>query len=235
MVIVITGASRGLGRSIAIQFASDKRSHLFLLTARDTEKLKELSKELQEISPSSTIKTYSCDLYARESVRELAEWIHQQSPDVDILVNNAGQFYPGSVHDEAEGVLEDLMAVNLFSAYHLTRALLPPMIERKSGHIFNICSIAALQAYPNGGAYSITKTALSGFSKNLREEMKPFNIKVTAVYPGAAYTDSWAAAGVNPDRLMEAEDISKLVYACSMLSDKACVEEILVRPQLGDL
>ena len=75
--------------------------------------------------------------------------------------------FPGNVYDEAEGVLEKQMEINFYSAYHLTRLLLPSMMKQKSGHIFNICSIASLQAYPNGGAYSISKFALAGFSKNL--------------------------------------------------------------------
>lgn len=75
-----------------------------------------------------------------------------------------------------------MITINLYSAYHLTRCLLPGMIEKQAGHIFNICSIAALKAYANGGSYSISKYALHGFSKNLREEMKPYNIKVTAVF-----------------------------------------------------
>ena len=154
---------------------------------------------------------------------------------VDVLINNAGQFLPGSIHDEAEGTLEQLIEVNLYSAYHLTRALLPGMMARRSGHIFNICSVASLQAYPNGGAYSISKWALAGFSANLREELKPHGVKVTSIYPGAAYTDSWIGSGVDPQRIMEAADVAEMVYAASRLSPQATVEEILLRPQLGDL
>ena len=127
------------------------------------------------------------------------------------------------------------MDINFYSAYHLTRLLLPSMMKQKSGHIFNICSIASLHAYPNGGAYSISKFAIYGFSKNLREELKPHGIKVTHVLPGAALTDSWSASGVDPQRIMEAADIGKMVYAAAQLSPQACVEEIILRPQLGDL
>jgi short-subunit dehydrogenase len=158
-----------------------------------------------------------------------------QTDRVDILVNNAGIFIPGNVHDEEEGLLEKVMQVNLFAPYHLTRLLLPAMIRYKSGHIFNIASIAALQAYPGGGSYGISKFALDGFSKNLRHEMKQHGIKVTVVYPGATYTDSWKSSGISADRFMKVEDISKLIYTTSQLSPQACVEEILVRPQLGDL
>jgi short-subunit dehydrogenase len=98
-----------------------------------------------------------------------------------------------------------------------------------------MCSIASVQAYHNGGAYSISKFALLGFNKNLREEMKPHNIKVTAVIPGAAYTDSWSSSGIDPKRMMEADDVAKMVYAVSQMSPQACVEEIVMRPLLGDL
>ena len=109
------------------------------------------------------------------------------------------------------------------------------MIEKKSGHIFNMSSIAGLKAYPNGGSYSISKFALRGFSINLRDELKRYNIKVTTVFPGAAYTDSWAASGLERKRFMEASDIAKIVYAASQLSAQACVEEIILRPQWGDI
>ena len=137
------------------------------------------------------------------------------------------------LYQEAEGVLEQLIAVNLYSAYHLTRALLPAMMARKSGHIFNICSIASLKAYHHGGAYGISKYALAGFSANLREEMKEHGIKVTAVYPGAAFTDSWAGSGVDPHRIMEAADIARMVVAAAGLSPQATVEEIVLTTSIG--
>ncbi len=128
-----------------------------------------------------------------------------------------------------------MIAINLYSAYYITRALLPAMMERRQGHIFNMCSIAALKAYNNGGAYSISKHALMGMSKNLREEMKPYNIKVTTVYPGAVYTSTWEGSDIEPSRIMEVDDIAEMIYAASLLSPQACVEDIIIRPQLGDL
>ncbi len=162
-------------------------------------------------------------------------WILSFGISVDVLFNNAGSFEPGSVHNEPEGSLENQIETNLYSAYHLTRTLLPKMMRQKSGHIFNMCSVASIKAYKNGGAYSISKFALHGFSKNLREEMKPHGIKVTSVIAGAAYTDSWANSGIDKNRFMEAEDIVKMIYAASQLSPQACVEEILMRPQIGDI
>jgi short-subunit dehydrogenase len=235
MNIVITGASRGLGKAVAEKFAADGKQHTILMSSRQPDKLDAAARELGQRFTASTFKTLPCDLAKKEEVKRLAQWVQQQVSQVDILVNNAGTFVPGGVYNEPDGSLEQMIEVNLYSAYHLTRQLLPAMMKRKSGHIFNMCSIASLKAYNNGGAYSISKFALLGFSKNLREEMKPFNIKVTAVLPGAAYTDSWAASGVDPQRIMEAGDIAALVYASAHLSPQACVEDIVVRPQLGDL
>lgn len=232
MTILITGASRGIGKAIATEFAAN--GYDLILSSRSEHALYKAMEELQARFPAITVRAKAFDLSQPGQAKELARWsLKQGTPDV--LVNNAGIFKPGSVHDEEEGFLEEQLQVNLLSAYHLTRAILPGMMERKSGHIFNMSSIAGIKAYANGGAYSICKFALNGFSKNLREEMKPYNIKVTTVMPGAVHTDSWEGFDNSNHRIMEANDIAKLVFTASQLSVGACVEEIVVRPQLGDL
>jgi short-subunit dehydrogenase len=233
MNVVITGASKGLGKSIAMKFGS--AGHNLVLISRSRQLLSGTAGEIQHANPSIQVEHNTFDLSNKLDTIDAAKWILSLHKPVDILVNNAGQFIPGSVFNEADGAIEQMIQSNFMSAYHLTRALLPSMINRKTGHIFNMCSIASFQAYPNGGAYSISKFALAGFSKNLREEMKPFGIKVTSVYPGAAYTDSWASSGIDPKRIMEAQDISDMIFAAANLSLQACVEEIILRPQLGDV
>lgn len=235
MNIVITGASKGIGKAITEKFADDKQGHSFFLCSRNIEALQLTGKELQGRFPRTSIYTRQCDVSIKEEVKKFAGWVMEQVDRIDILVNNAGPFIPGNVYDEEDGVLEEMLAAHLLGPYHLTRMFIPGMVKQKSGHIFNICSIASLQAYPNGGSYSISKFALAGFSKNLRHEMKPYGVKVTAVYPGAVYTDSWKDAGIDPDRIMRAEDIARMVYATALLSPQACVEDIVMRPQLGDL
>lgn len=217
---------------MAEKFASPK-NHLFICSRNETN----LAKAAEEIGKNSdgVVKYFAADLSEKSGVQAFYNWLSEQKVEVDILINNAGEFIPGSVFNEEEGTLEKMINVNLFSAYHLTRKLLPRMMENRKGHIFNMCSIASLKAYPNGGAYSISKYALMGFSKNLREEMKPYNIKVTAVYPGAVYTSSWEGSGVPAERIMESEDISQIIYTASLLSPQACVEDIVIRPLLGDL
>lgn len=235
MNIVITGASKGLGKAIAEAFAEDRQGHSFFLCARHKEELELTGRELQGRFPQINMYTKTCDVADKNDLNAFVNWILSLTEKIDILVNNAGIFLPGSVHGEEDGILEKIMEVNVYGSYHLTRLILPGMIKAKSGHIFNICSIVSLNAYENGGSYSISKFAMYGFSKNLREEMKPHGIKVTHVLPGAAYTDSWSGSDIDPRRIMEAADIAKMVYAAAHLSPQACVEEIIIRPQLGDL
>jgi short-subunit dehydrogenase len=232
MDVLITGASRGIGKAIATIFAANGNS--LYLSSRNEVALYKSMEELQTKYPSIPIKAKAFDLSKKENATALGNWCLKHTTP-EIVVNNAGLFEPGSVHNEPEGLLESQLAINLTSAYQLTRTLLPKMMKRRSGHIFNLCSIASLQAYDNGGAYSISKFAMYGFSKNLREEMKPYNIKVTSVHPGAVLTDSWGDYDNSSGRIMEAQDIAKMIFACTQLSPAACVEDIVMRPQLGDL
>ncbi len=209
--------------------------HPLLLISRHDVALYKAVEDLLLRHPSASIKAKAFDLSEKEGAKACAGWVLSTAPAPYILVNNAGSFEPGNVHDEEEGALERQLSTNLLSAYHFTRGLLPAMMQAGNGHIFNMCSIASLKAYENGGAYSISKFALYGFSKNLREEMKPYNIKVTAVLPGAVLTDSWSGFDNSGGRIMEAADIARLVYAATCLSPQACTEDIIIRPQLGDL
>lgn len=232
MNILITGGSRGIGEAIARRFA--KEGHALILTAKNEERLKLLAEELN--NTYNTVVYYkSCDHSNKEAVKELAFWLNKQVDNLDILVNNAGSFMPGNVTSEPDGTLEQMISVNLYSAYYTTRALLRAMKKSANPHIFNMCSIAGLQAYDNGGSYSISKFALMGFTKNLRKELMAERIKVTGIYPGAVYTDSWSGSGVSKQRIMEVNDIADLVYTAAHLSPQACPEEIVIRPLEGDL
>ena len=237
MNVIITGASKGIGKAIAAAFAAEG-ANLFLC-ARNEMVLYNTVAELQLKYPGSNIKAIPADLSDKVATKQFGDWCLQYGTP-DILINNAGEFIAGGILNEADGNLEKMIAVNLYSAYHLTRTLLPKMIaekpaDRTNRHIFNICSIASLHAYANGGSYSISKFALLGFSKNLREELKPHHIKVTAVCPGATMSSSWDGFAVDPQRIMEANDVAKMIYTASQLSPMADVEDIVMRPVLGDL
>jgi short-subunit dehydrogenase len=233
MNVIITGASKGIGKAVAEEFAG--QGHNLYLCSRTATNLYKAVEELKMKYPDVIIKASPFDLSRKEEAITFGMWVLNQNIFVDILINNAGLFEPGNVYNEPDGILENQVSTNLYSAYHVTRVVLPGMMKQKSGHIFNVCSIASLHAYKNGGAYSISKFALYGFTKNLRQEMKPYGIKVTAVLPGAVLTDSWSGFDNSSGRIMEAADIAKMIFAASQLSPQACVEDILIRPQLGDL
>lgn len=233
MNILITGGSKGIGRAIAEKFAAN--GFTIFLCARTEEELSAAAKDIQQKYPASKVYYKTCDVSKKPELKDLSKWVFENAPGIDVLVNNAGSFVPGHVHEEEDGTIEFLMETNLYSAYYLSRYILPSMMERKSGHIFNICSIASLKAYQHGGSYSITKYAMAGLSANLRDEMKNFGVKVTSVFPGAAYTASWDASGISPERIMTSNDIAEMIFTAAKLSPQACVEEIVIRPQLGDL
>ncbi|MEQ9302110.1 MAG: SDR family oxidoreductase [Cyclobacteriaceae bacterium] len=232
-LIVVSGGTKGIGRAIIARFMA----HGFdaVTCSRNDADLSQLKSELESSYPQSTLHVFKADLSVKSEVLAFADFVKQLSQPVDVLVNNTGVFIPGEVHQEEDGALEKMIETNLYSAYHLTRALLPEMKSRKSGHIFNMCSIASIIAYANGGSYSISKFAMYGMSKVLREEMKPHDIRVTAILPGATYTASWEGVDVPEERLMKADDVAEAVFSANSMSVTSVVEEIVIRPQLGDL
>jgi short-subunit dehydrogenase len=233
MNAVITGASKGIGKAIAEKLALEGFN--VAICARNTAALDKARADIQQQNPAVTVLAEVVDMGDKAQVLAFGEKIKSTFSRVDILVNNAGIFIPGSLHEEEEGLLEKLMSVNVYSAYHLTRLLLPAMISDRKGHIFNMCSTASYGAYPNGGSYSITKYALLGFTKNLRKELMPHNIRVTAVSPGPTLTASWEGFEAAPDRMMPPEDIASVIWSAWTMAKQTVIEEIQLRPMLGDI
>lgn len=230
--IIITGATHGIGAAIARRFAQE--GFALCICARQEQELDTIRTELNMLG-AAAVYTMPADLSHKETAQAFARFALDSLGPVDILVNNAGMFLPGDLCDEPEGQLEQMMQLNVYAAYAITRFVVPGMKQRKSGHIFNMCSVASLKAYPQGGSYSISKYALLGFSDNLREELKLHHIKVTALCPGATYSRSWQSSGVAEERMIPASDIAELVWTSYKLSAGTDLETIVVRPQFGDL
>lgn len=233
MNVVITGSSKGLGRAIAAALAA-KSFNLFIHSRSETD-LELVRKELIEINPNIKVYYFACDISKKMQVDALIKSILSVFREVDVLINNAGIYLGGSLLEEPDEQLNYLLDCNLMSAYHLTRGLLPNMLRKKQGHIINMCSIASLDAYPGGSSYSISKFALLGFSKALRLELKDSGIRVSSILPGAAWSDSWKGVDLPEDRLMQADDVAKAVLCAIEMSPSAVLEEIILRPQKGDL
>ncbi len=231
-LIVVTGGSKGIGRAVVEKFASEGFD--VVTCARTKRDLEELKQSIEKVL-GVHIHVYAADMSRREDVKGFCQFVSSLHRPVDVLVNNAGYFIPGELTTEEEGTLESMINANLYSAYHTTRGLIEGMKSKRGGYIFNLCSIASIKAYPNGGSYAISKFALLGFSKGLREEMKPFGVRVSAVMPGATFTSSWEGVDLPESRFIPSEDIAEAIWSAYKLSPRSVVEEIIIRPQLGDI
>lgn len=233
MNAIITGATKGIGRAIAEKLAA-KGFNLGICSRNEVD-LEETKAALKKINGEVEVHTFKADLSKKDDVLKFGAFCLKSFDKIDALINNAGLYIGGMVMKEEDGALEQMIETNLYSAYHLTRKLAPEMVKAKSGYIINMASIASLIAYPNGGSYSISKFALRGFSMVLREELKESGIKVTTIMPGATWSNSWAGVDLPESRLMQANDIAETVWSLFEMSPAAVVEEIILRPQLGDL
>ena len=231
-LMVVSGGSKGIGKAIIEKFAP--QGFDIFTCARNEQDLQRLQREV-ESQGGTRLYFEVADLSHRHDVQRFAAAVLALNRPIDLLVNNTGYYEPGLITEEPDGVLESMLNTNLYSAYHLTRALVGRMKSAKAGHIFTMCSVASLFAYPNGGAYSISKFALLGFSKVLREELKPYGIRVTAVMAGATFTSSWEGTDLPPGRLMKAGDVADIIFGTYSLSEQTVVEELIIRPQLGDI
>ncbi|MEM6321197.1 MAG: SDR family oxidoreductase [Bacteroidota bacterium] len=233
MKILITGGTKGIGLAIAEKFA--KEGFDVAICARTKTDLEAVAQRLAQLNSKIKVLTAVVDMQSKAQVEQFATDVLNQWGSVDVLVNNAAAFLQGTFLEEPDGFLEKMMETNVYGSYYLTRKLLPSMIAQGKGSIFNICSIASQKPYPNCSSYVISKFALLGFSKVLRMELMDKNIKVTSVIPGATMTNSWAGVDLPDGRIMPAEDVAKAIWSAYQMSDSTTIEEIVMRPQLGDL
>lgn len=232
-LIIVTGGTKGIGKAIIHKFC--EQGFIAVTCSRHEKDLLDLKQEVEKEYPESILYTQKADLEDKKQVKAFARFVKELGMVPEVLVNNTGIFIPGMIHQEEEGIFEKVMETNLYSAYHLTRAFVNDMISAKSGHIFNMCSTASIMAYTNGGSYCISKFALLGMTKVLREELKDKGIRVTAIMPGATLTASWEGVELPPERFMKPEDVAEAAWSAYQMSTRSVVEEILIRPQLGDL
>ena len=229
MYAVITGGTKGIGRAILGVLA--KTCSLTVTCSRnqwDLDRLKE------NYGPQKIVGYYADLSVSADRQQFVSQILEHGVPD--ILVNNAGVFLMDTLPEIFPGNnLENMLQLNFYSTMETTQLLLPKLIERGSGHIVNICSVASTKLYMDSASYTLAKTLQFTYSKMLREYLKDKGVRVTSIIPGATWTDSWAGADIPQDRIMMPSDIARIFKACLNVSESANVEEIIIRPTKGDL
>lgn len=231
--VLITGASQGIGAAMAKAFAAEIRGVRLALVARNVKNLEAVARAC--VRSGAVAATFGCDVTDEAAVGGMATAVQRRFKGVDVLINNAGVFRAAAFTAMSVAEFDALIATNLRSVFLVSRAIAPAMVRRRRGDIFNVSSVAGLGAYAGGAGYCAAKFGVGGLSKVMRAELRVHGVRVCCVYPGATWTPSWAGSGVAPSRMMPAEDIARAVVDAYRLSRRTVIEEIVLRPQAGDL
>lgn len=229
---LITGATKGMGRAIAEKLAQHGCN--LLLSARDGEALEALKTNLEAQNPTISVHYFPCDFSEGAQLTQLIQWIERTAPDLDILVNNVGIFKPVSILDESAADFDLQMRINYYTPHILSRAVGRNMRKNRRGHIFNISSIASRIPVSSAGTYTVTKYAVMGLTHVLRDELRPYDVKVTEIIPGSTLTSSWEGTTIPADQFILPTDIAAAIVTCLRMSEGANVDEMVIKPKYGN-
>jgi 3-oxoacyl-[acyl-carrier protein] reductase len=233
MNVLITGASKGMGESIAMNMAA--QGHQLCICARKINDLMQLKAIIQSNYSGVQVHVKAVDCSIEVEVLSFADFALEKMGTVDVLVNNVGVFKPAFILDEGYDALDFHMRTNVYAAYFLYKKLGPAMKERRKGSIFNICSVASKDTIASAGSYCVTKSALLSLNHIMRKEMMAHDVKVTAILPGSTLTNSWEGTSISPDEFIQPEDVALAIENVMKMSVGANVEEIMIRPLHGQI
>ncbi len=228
MNILITGGSRGIGKAIAKEL--NTAGHNLLLVSQNQSNLEKTRDEFN----NSQINIFACNLGEESEIDRLFQFSETINFKPEVLILDAGIFIEGSLTNSKSEDFYTTMNVDLYHIYHSVKRYIDILKKQSNSKIILIGSTASLEAYPVGALYGVAKWGLKGYAINLRKELMKDNIGVTLINPGGTLTDLWEGEELEPNRLLEPSDIGKLVNVLLTLSPQAVVEELIVRPMLGD-
>jgi len=226
MNAIVTGATKGIGRAITIKLA--EQGYNIAICARSLADLEALSGQLAYTGVQIFAMAADCSI--KSEIYSFCDYAAGVLKDIDVLVNNTGIFLPSSIFDESDEAFEVQQNLNINCAYYLSKYIGKMMIHRRSGHIFNICSVASKEVIENAGSYSVTKSALLSLNNVLRQELAKYNVKVTAILPGSTLTSSWEGTTIPEEKFVQPEDIASTLYHILGLSTGANVDELIIKP-----
>ncbi len=233
-VILITGASQGIGAAIAKTFAREVPGCRLALVARSEKNLRTVARACEKL-PAGAVEIFPCDVADADAVAAMAKAVRKKFGGVDVLINNAGSFFGASFLQTPVAKFDEMLTANLRSVFLVARAFAPAMAKRGRGDVFIMGSIASIMALPGMAAYGAAKSGVLGLARVMREELKTKGVRVITVLPGPTWTPSWQGSGVPAERLMPAEDVARVFLDIWRLSRRTVVEEIVLQPQLGPL
>lgn len=227
--VIVTGGSKGIGLSIAKVFAR-KTDRPIVLLARNEEELKEAKEECLA-QGANKVDVIVADLLDEEALSK----VDFEAFNPGILVNNAGTFLFKKLAETSKGEFERQFQINTLGAFNITQQVLPELHKKDRALVVNICSEASLKGYGESGAYAASKHATLGYSRSLRKELMKTKIAVTAINLGQTYSTSWEGVNVDPNDLIDPEDVGRLIVSLSELSPRSVADEILLTAQGGDV
>lgn len=232
-IVWITGASSGIGRALSEEFAA--HGDFVAATARTLTNLAMLESQLS--SSPGTCTAFRCDVTDDEQVRATAEAIMSRFGAVDILINNAGVTYFKDFVNTTIEQFDEVINTNLRGLFLSTKAVLPEMLKKGRGSIINILSYAAKATYTGSSAYAASKAGAEVMMNALRAETRDKGIKITNVYPGAVFTPIWHPKHREKygHQMMKPAEIAKVLYEISCQPPSMMIEDVILRPQVGDL